>query len=88
MSLTDDAHAACTSLLHITCRHLRRACRAAADPLPLARAEHIIYAAAFFNKEADASRIYAEIVRDYNALTRPARANAPVVLWACAPPPA
>ncbi len=63
----------------ITCH---RVCSAAADPLPLSRAEHIIYAAAFFNKEAAAAKLYSAIVSDYDALVATGATGAtPIVAW-------
>lgn len=60
------------------------ACSASADPLPLGRAEHILYISAFFNKEADAARLLVEITRDYEAISAAPTAYSPVVAWVSA----
>ena len=56
-------------------------CSASADPDPLGRAEHIVYAATFFNKEADAARLLSEITREYDSITTAPTASSPTVAW-------
>ena len=58
-----------------------RVCRAAADPGPLARTQHLVYMSAFFNLEAEAAARVSTIQRAYNDLKTDAGNNAPVMLW-------
>lgn len=48
------------------------ACRASADPSPLARAEHIVYLSAFFNAEAKAMEYFQQVSDSYLGKSQPA----------------
>jgi hypothetical protein len=56
-------------------------CSASADPSPIARVQHLIYMAAFFNKEADAAQLVKNITGEYKASVTTATPTAPVMLW-------
>ena len=58
----------CSALFTWLLPIMNHACRAPADPSPIARVQHLVYMAAFFNKEAAAAAEISQVTRAYNGL--------------------